>query len=350
MKSTDRRSLVALLERDFHSGELSPRGGKGTLEGVSQALWEKALLGPAREFLQRPGKEFRARLVATGWRLAGGDPAALPDELPLVVELLHAGSLIVDDIQDQSTVRRGEPALHRLFGTAVALNTGNWLYFWSLVVLERNLPRDAAAAIQARASKTLMRCHQGQALDLTVRACDLAPGEVADAVAAITALKTGALMEFAAVLGASAAGAPEARCDILGRFGHHLGVGLQMLDDLGCLIDRSRRHKAVEDLHALRLTWPWAWLAELVDSRAFSSWQQRARDLAESGERGQAAADEPARAAFLDDLAEAVARLGRRRVTRYLARLMDELRNQLEPPCDLGDVEREIARLEKSYG
>jgi geranylgeranyl pyrophosphate synthase len=258
----------------------------------------------------------------------------------------------VDDIQDQSALRRGEPTLHRLFGTAVALNTGNWLYFWSLVVLERNLPRDsaAAAAMQARASKTLMRCHQGQALDLTVRACDLARSDVADAVAAITALKTGALMEFAAVLGAGAAGAPEARCDILGRFGHDLGVGLQMLDDLGCLVDRSRRHKAVEDLSAARLTWPWAWLSEVAHSRAFARWQKRARDVAERGERGLAAADEPACAAFLDDMVEAVVGLGRRRVAGYLARVMDELRARLEPPCDLDDVEREIARLEKSYG
>jgi geranylgeranyl pyrophosphate synthase len=367
---TSRTPLVALLERDFDCGVLLPEapdsynvpgaydvlgvpgasgapGGQGQFAGLSRALWEKALLGPARQFLQRPGKEFRARLVAMGWRLAGGDPAALPDELPLVVELLHAGSLIVDDIQDQSAVRRGEPALHRLVGTAVALNTGNWLYFWSLVVLGRNVPADRAAAVQARASKTLMHCHQGQALDLAVRACDLARDEVAGAVATTTALKTGALMEFAAVLGASAAGAGDARCDTLSRFGHGLGVGLQMLDDLGCLVDVSRRHKAMEDVAAARLTWPWAWLAQGADSRAFAAWQARARGLAEIGPETR---DQTACTEFVADLAEAVAGPGRRHVAEYLARTMDELRAQLGPSCDLGDVEHEIARLEKSYG
>jgi hypothetical protein len=55
----------------------------------------------------------------------------------LVVESLHAGSLIVDDIEDDSDLRRDAATLHRIYGVPVALNAGNWLYFWPQVLLSR---------------------------------------------------------------------------------------------------------------------------------------------------------------------------------------------------------------------
>ncbi len=137
---------------------------------VPLELWERALFGPAREFLTRPGKEIRSRLVETGWLLCGGAPGAHPPELPWLVEILHAGSLIVDDIEDGSPERRGAPALHELVGLPLALNTGNWLYFWPLVLIERlGLPESRALALYRETSRVLVGCHQGQALDLSVR-------------------------------------------------------------------------------------------------------------------------------------------------------------------------------------
>ena len=59
--------LAALLRR------ASAPGGTCALDpSVPRAVWERALLGPAEEFLRRPGKEVRARLVHAGWRLGGG--------------------------------------------------------------------------------------------------------------------------------------------------------------------------------------------------------------------------------------------------------------------------------------
>jgi hypothetical protein len=119
--------------------------------GLPPHLWERALLGPAREFLRRPGKQFRARLVEACWMLAGGAPGNMPAELPLIVELLHAGSLIVDDIEDGSHVRRGAPTLHEIYGTALALNTGNWMYFWPLALIDRLGPRAASGSAERTA-------------------------------------------------------------------------------------------------------------------------------------------------------------------------------------------------------
>lgn len=143
--------------------------------GVPQRLWDAALAGPVAEFLSRPGKRFRARLVELSWNLAGrtDDP---PAALPLVVELLHAGSLIVDDIQDDSLQRRGRAALHRQVGLPLALNAGNWMYFWPLSLIGTlGLPLDVELDLHRRTADTLRRCHEGQALDLAALIGESAP-------------------------------------------------------------------------------------------------------------------------------------------------------------------------------
>lgn len=57
--------------------------------------------------------------------------------MPLAVslELLHNGSLICDDIEDQSHMRRGDLCTYKKFGVDVALNVGCWLYFIPLAIL-----------------------------------------------------------------------------------------------------------------------------------------------------------------------------------------------------------------------
>jgi hypothetical protein len=88
-------------------------------------------LVPVHGFLSRPGKRIRACLLQAGFELAGG--RGKPPELMLdFVELLHAGSLVIDDIEDDSDSRRGQPTLHRQLGIPIALNAGNWMYFSAL--------------------------------------------------------------------------------------------------------------------------------------------------------------------------------------------------------------------------
>ena len=243
---------------------------------IDPAHWRRALIDPALEFVGRPGKQLRGRLVERVWTLAGGQGAA-PAELLLAIELLHAGSLIIDDIEDGSATRRGRPALHRSWGLPVALNAGNWLYFLALDVLGRSGIVDAGVPAGRRAVQALVRCHHGQALDVSVRVCDLRPREVHDVVATITGLKTASLTELAARLSAAAAGADRGMTSALARFGHELGVYLQMLDDLSSVTVAERRDKGAEDLALARATWPWAWLAEELDAREFAELQARAR-------------------------------------------------------------------------
>jgi geranylgeranyl pyrophosphate synthase len=197
-----------------------------------------------------------------------------------LVEMLHAGSLIVDDVEDDAIERRGAPALHRTHGLPVALNAGNWLYFWPSLLLARSgLPAATLASIQDRVAVTLVRSHHGQALDLAARVTELSRREVATAVDTTTKLKTGSLFELSARLGALAAHATPAVEDALGRFGREVGCVLQMYDDFSAVLAPGRLEKACEDLRGARPTWPWALLSERLDDIDFADLQAMARDL-----------------------------------------------------------------------
>ena len=326
---------------------------------VPRAVWETALLGPARDMLRRPGKRFREVLVALAWRLAGG-AGDVPAMLPLCVEIVHAGSLIIDDVEDDSSQRRGAACLHRLYGAPVAINTGSWFYFWALDLLG-GLDVDAAVASELRAllSRTILRGHFGQALDLSLQVGQAPQRWIPPVVAAATELKTGALMELAARLGAVAARAPAERVATLARFGRRLGVGLQMLDDLNNLAPRAdagdpaartdgKRH---EDLRLGRPSWPWAWAAEALDERSFSRLQADARVLRATALAGRGAAV-VGRAS--DTLAAALRAAfgvhGRRAARVHLDRAMADLERALGRVDELALVVGEIERLEAAYG
>lgn len=333
-------SPVSALER-----ALGAEGVSALDPTVPAEVWRRALAGPAAEFLSRPGKELRTTIVRAGWALGGGAPAAMSDRLPLVIELLHAGSLIVDDVQDASLERRGAPALHHVVGTPIAINTGSWMYFWALAeIAELGLPPATELAAHRATTTTLVRCHQGQALDLATRIADLAIEDVAPVVAATTRLKTGALCKLAAELGAISAGAPPETTRAIARFGEAMGIGLQQLDDLGSLTCARRRAKGREDLRGGRPTWPWAWLAE---HHPFT-WARFA-----AMERAVAAAqddDHPDVDALADALAATVGVAGRAHVRATLDAALADLTCAVgESPTTLM-IAAELRRMEESYG
>ena len=253
---SQRASPGELLERVFRLPNAPP-------------LLERTLSGPLRDFLSKPGKGLRAQLVEVCWELASGrgDP---PAEIVVAIELLHTGSLVVDDIEDGSCERRGAPALHERIGLPLALNAGNWLYFAALELLART-PVEAAARLGLLevAGELLARCHQGQALDLGVSVSELSQEALPAAWRAAAERKTGGLSALAAVLPAISAGADSREQAALRRFGERLGVALQWLDDVGSVRCEARRCKGVEDVSQGRVTACWSLLAERLDPSAY---------------------------------------------------------------------------------
>lgn len=329
---------VAALEHAFSehgASRLDPR--------VPDTVWWRALVGPANEFLSRPGKQLRTLIVRAGCQLVGGPAAGLADPLGTIIELLHAGSLVIDDVEDGADKRRGAPALHHVFGVPLAINTGSWLYFWALAEIGAlGLSPAAEAAVYRAACTTLVRCHQGQALDLATKIHEIAPADVPAVVDATTRLKTGELCAFATSAAAIASGASDAVCTATRRLGTSIGTALQMLDDLGSLTAPARRPKAHEDLREARPTWPWAWLAE-TKPFAWSRLAARARTAHTDAEHDEVA----------DALASEIENVGRERIRMLiddtLAELVAALGSNGNTPA-LAMVGAALTHMEKSYG
>ncbi|HET9960625.1 MAG TPA: polyprenyl synthetase family protein [Polyangiaceae bacterium] len=334
-----RNDAVRLLEEEL--SDKSSTSLEEPLSNLDPELWQRALFGPLTDFLGRPGKEFRAHLVRLCWELAGRRQPP-PPELPLLVEVLHAGSLIVDDIEDGSAYRRGGPALHVKYGVPIALNAANWLYFWPARLLSRlELPPATELALHRVIGRTLLACHEGQALDVATRVSELDQLHVPRVVRNTTLLKTGKLFELAASIGAIAGGAPSSTVRVLAEFGRELGAGLQMLDDLGGLTSQKRCHKGHEDLIQGRATWPWAWAAERLPRASYQRLLPLSREVV-------AREVHPEHLAI--ELVKAVGADAKQRVSQHLKDALNQLSRALEPSRAFDELSREISHLEASYG
>ncbi|MGZ8450919.1 MAG: polyprenyl synthetase family protein [Candidatus Binatia bacterium] len=252
---------------------------------VASALRE-ALLDPVAALTANPGKRLRAQVVSMTYRLFHDDRAVSFSaakqcrDCADVIELMHAGSLIVDDIEDGSKMRRGRPALHVQFGVPLALNAGNWLYFWPFELLkDAGLAAEQMACLYERYNRTLLRAHFGQALDLGAKVPQLPQSSVAEVCLAGMTLKTGALMGFAAALGGTVAGKPQRVIESLDAFGVDLGIALQMYDDLGNVIGKCDPQKRFEDLLLSRPSWVWACAANCSDAYEYETFLSAVAEL-----------------------------------------------------------------------
>ncbi len=237
--------------------------------GAISDLLAPILFEPIQDLLKRPAKNVRGRLVKMGFRLARpGNGASHLHEIDCrrlmeAVEFLHAGYLAVDDVQDGSKMRRGQPSLHLKYGMPVALNTGNWLYFLPLeIIRELGLSIEQEVMLYRIYHRTLLRAHVGQALDVGLRIDTIAQDRVPEVCLATLELKTGALFALALLAGAVIGGAPMELLEQLDEFGHGFGMALQMFDDLGNVTGGLEPAKRWEDLMLRRPTWVWAQAAQ----------------------------------------------------------------------------------------
>ncbi len=232
-----------------------------------KSIYQHSLYEPLHDFLSRPRKDFRGQLVDIGFSLIS---SVSPNEeqgynlqiLTQIVEALHSGSLIVDDIQDESLERRGRPCLHRLYGIPLALNAGNWLYFWAYAQLNRlSVSVEKKDKIFQLVTATMLKAHFGQSLDIGIRISEVAQSEVAEICLRNIEQKSGALMAMAVCGGAIIAEANSEQLKALSLFGNELGTSLQMFDDIGNLNLERVQIKHLEDLMLRRPSWVWAHLS-----------------------------------------------------------------------------------------
>lgn len=196
----------------------------------------KTLSFPSWDLLNRGGKRWRPLLMVLVAEAIAGDrgaEAALP-YTPLV-EFSHNASLIHDDIEDNSDERRGKPAVHLLYGTDTAINSGSFLYFLSLACI--NAAPEETSQVFKIWGTYMRRLHLGQAMDIAWhRDFDSLP-EIPE-YEKMCCLKTGCLARMAAVLGVhcgtscSGKNMQEDPAEKPGEGAEKLGVGFQILDDV----------------------------------------------------------------------------------------------------------------------
>ena len=226
-----------------------------------------SLTRPGWDLVKRGGKRWRPLLmVLMAESIAGeaGGEAALP--LTPLVEFPHNASLIHDDIEDCSDERRGKPAVHLIYGTDTAINSGAFMYFLPLACLSAWPGNLGGAENPASTNPGAYHCaslclkeqictawashmralHLGQAMDISWHR-DFHSLPSLEEYDRMCRLKTGCLASLAAVLGVYCAFATkkdffagnffpaESLIALSGFFGEaaeQLGVGFQILDDV----------------------------------------------------------------------------------------------------------------------
>jgi len=234
------------------------------LDGVDLEQFSRTVVRPIREIILRGGKAWRSYGALACMDLVGGDSQPFAHWLALP-ELLHVGSLIIDDVQDASDVRRGGPSLHKLYGDALAINAGCASYFLAqLPIGASNLPAERRVSVYESYFESIRSAHAGQALDIDGLAA-LLPNVVESGegallerrVLAIHRLKSaapaGALARTSAFIG----GGTEEQADAVGWLFESYGVAFQIIDDVLNLrgFDENRKTKG-EDIAAGKITAP----------------------------------------------------------------------------------------------
>ncbi len=184
---------------------------------------------PGWELLSRGGKRWRPLVMVLCCEAAGGQAEMAYPWTPMV-EMAHNGSLMVDDIEDASTERRGGPAVHLIHGEDMAINTGTLLMFSPTVLAGQAGPKLGYPLLKAYCD-SLWRLHLGQGLDIQWHNDHQSmPGR--ELYLQMCSFKTGALARFAAYGGCLIGGADEACCSRAAKGWEKVGVGFQILDDV----------------------------------------------------------------------------------------------------------------------
>ncbi|ADV46159.1 polyprenyl synthetase family protein [Nitratifractor salsuginis] len=207
----------------------------------------------ARQLYSRlpAGKRLRARLILT---IAGSGLSAV--KTAAIVEMIHAASLLHDDVIDDAYTRRGRPSINALYGNKTSIMFGDVLYskaFYELVDIDRQVARSIANAV------VLLSLGERQDVLLSE---SFNPDR--DAYLKMIYQKTAALIEAAAESAAILAGKDR---EAYRTYGRNLGIAFQMIDDILDITQSAEAlgKPAMHDFEEGKTTLPYIYLYEALD-------------------------------------------------------------------------------------
>lgn len=169
--------------------------------------------------LSAPGKRVRPLILIFSAQ-AFGAASSRSVNAALAIELVHAASLVHDDILDFGVERRGSPSTLERFGPEAALLAGDYLISRSLDLISHY-----SQPVISTFAGACMSMSEGEMMDLS---STVSPPEYYQCIC----MKTASLFAASAKIGALIAGANEKDVANLESYGMHLGLGYQVLDDL----------------------------------------------------------------------------------------------------------------------
>lgn len=179
------------------------------------------------------GKRLRPVLCLAAAQALGAEPGSVTP-LAAAIEFIHTYSLIHDDLPalDNDEIRRGKPTCHIVHGEDIAIMAGDALLTeaFTLVAREQRCePADRLGMVLSEMGEAAG--HRGM---VGGQVLDIKSGGSGDIglLRKIHSGKTAALIAFSAASPAMALGAPESVISGMKRFGHHMGIAFQIVDDI----------------------------------------------------------------------------------------------------------------------
>jgi len=206
----------------------------------------KAIAEPIWEFLDRGGKRWRPVLFLLICEALGKKPEDYVD-FAIIPEVVHNGTLIIDDIEDASELRRGKPCTYKMFGLDIAINAGNAMYYLPLLTLIKNREKispEKLSRVYEIYIEEMISLSLGQAMDIAWHK-GLANADQLDEknYLQMCAFKTGTLARMAAKMAAVLADAEDKLVEKFGLFAESIGIAFQMQDDILDLTSRNFAEK-----------------------------------------------------------------------------------------------------------
>ncbi len=181
------------------------------------------------DLLDRGGKRFRPAMTFLACECVGGKKEDAIGAAA-AVELLHNMTLIHDDIEDQSELRRGKPCIHKIYGVPTAINAGDAMLIKVFEIANSSkIPEERCQRLVAKIAERAYGITWGQAFEFNMWNRKQFTEED---VIRLLRYKTGALTGLSTEAGAIAGGGSEEQLEILGNFGETVGIAFQIVDDL----------------------------------------------------------------------------------------------------------------------
>jgi len=189
----------------------------------------KEFYAPVWDLLDRGGKRIRPAMTFLASECVGGRREDAVGAAA-AVELLHNMTLVHDDIEDESELRRGKPCIHITYGVPTAINVGDAMLIKVFEIANQSsIPQSRCHRLISQVANRAYAITWGQAYEFSMR--DRKEVREEDVIQLLRN-KTGALTALSTEAGAIAGGGTEEQIKLLGEFGETVGIGFQIIDDV----------------------------------------------------------------------------------------------------------------------